>query len=334
MFEFDVKTRILKTPHGAIQTPVFMPVGTNATVKSLAPEDLKSIGAQIILANNYHLSVHPGSANIEKMGGIHKFMHWDGPVLTDSGGFQVWSLGQRRGFNPVRFAEKMFTPEAAIQSQMQIGADIIMAYDICTPDKASHAEATKLLRVTNDWLVRSKKAWTNTSALFGIIQGAMHKDLRREAAKFVVDQDLPGIAVGGETIGYNMNGTEEVMSWISDILPKDKPRYAMGLGLRPSDITRAIKAGFDMFDCVAPTRLARNGSLYVSKDLDPRERIDINKTIYKLDETAIDPKCDCSTCQNYSRSYLHHLLKCKELLYYRLASIHNLRFMIRTAQNL
>jgi queuine tRNA-ribosyltransferase len=186
--------------------------------------------------------------------------------------------------------------------------------------------------------VRCKKHWQtqgdpNRQALFGIIQGAMHKQLRIDSAKFVVDQDLPGIAVGGETIGYNMDGTEEVMSWIREYLPKDKPIYAMGLGLRPSDITRAIKAGFDMFDCVAPTRLARNGSLYVSPDINSNERIDISKTLYKLDEQPIDPSCDCSTCHKYTRAYLHHLFKCQELLYYRLASIHNLRFMIEMTGN-
>ena len=319
---------IIKTKHGDIQTPVFMPVGTNATVKSLSPEDLKEIGSQIILANNYHLFLRPGSENVESMGGIHQFMNWDKPILTDSGGFQVWSLGAKYNEEGVKFQNIFWTPEDAIQSQLKIGADIIMAFDICTPDEASHSETKKAMQITHDWLVRCKTA-AKDATLFGIIQGAMHKDLRRDSAKFVVDQDLPGIAVGGETIGYNMDGTEEVMSWISDILPKDKPKYAMGLGSKPSDIKRAIKAGFDMFDCVAPTRLARHGALYNCES--KTEMIDISKSIYKLDKNPIDPLCDCSTCKNYTRAYLHHLFKCRELLFYRLASIHNLRVMIRTA---
>lgn len=345
MWEFKVKSKlagrgrkgVLTTPHGDIQTPVFMPVGTNASVRSLSPQDLESINAQIILANNYHLYKSPGSENIATLGGIHKFMGWDRPILTDSGGFQVWSLGHRQGRNPIRFAQKTFSPQVAIESQIQIGADIIMALDICTPDKATHTQAKKLLDVTHDWLVECKTAWqqANTSqALFGIIQGAMHKDLRQEGAKFVASQDLPGIAIGGETVGYNMDGTEELMDWIVDLLPQDKPRYTMGVGLRPSDLTRAVAAGADMFDCVAPTRLARNGALYVSPDMSATERIDIDKSIYKMDQNPIDPKCDCPTCHQFTRAYLHHLFKSKELLFYRLASLHNLRTMVRTVEEL
>lgn len=262
-------------------------------------------------------------------------MNWDRPILTDSGGFQVWSLAGKTSDDGVEFKSHsdgktfFWTPEDAIKSQFQIGADITMAFDQCTKDKANLSEARLAMQRTHDWLVRSKKAAGNTT-MFGIIQGAMHKDLRIESAKFVIDQDLPGIAVGGETIGYNMDGTEEVMSWIEGLLPKNKPRYAMGLGLRPSDLIRAVKAGFDMFDCVAPTRLARNGALYNHES--PTERIDIAKNIYALDQNPIDSKCDCSTCKNYSRAYLHHLFKCKELLFYRLASIHNLRVMIKTVE--
>jgi queuine tRNA-ribosyltransferase len=344
MFEF--KNKIFSTPHGDIKTPVFMPVGTNASVKSLSPEDLDSIGTQIILANNYHLFLQPGSKNIAKLGGIHKFMNWPKPLLTDSGGFQVFSLGQQKSGlikitdDGIKFkshldgSDYFWTPEDTIKSQVLIGADIIMPLDVCTPDKASYEEAKKALQLTHLWLARCKTEWQqhdpSKQALFGIIQGGSHKDLRIESAKFVVDQDLPGIAVGGETIGYNMDGTEEVMSWIEELLPKDKPRYAMGLGLRPSDLVRAVKIGFDMFDCVAPTRLARNGALYVNSHIDPGERIDIVKSVYKLDQNPIDPDCDCPTCQKYTRAYLHHLFKTRELLYFRLASMHNLRFMIRT----
>lgn len=351
MFSFDRKTGIIKTSHGNIQTPVFMPVGTNATVKSLSPEDLESIGAQIILANNYHLFLRPGSANIQKLGGVHKFMNWNRPILTDSGGFQIYSLGEKHDdtiaddINLIETSDEgvqfkshidgslhFWTPEQAMESQYQIGADIVMALDVCTLDKATKSQAKEALDRTNKWLTRCKKYLHGNQSLFGIIQGGMHKDLRMDSAKFVVDLDLPGIAVGGETIGYNMDGTEEVMSWIRDLLPKDKPIYAMGLGLRPSDLVRAVKAGFDMFDCVAPTRLARNGALYNHES--PTERIDISKSIYALDENPIDNCCDCPTCKTYSRAYLHHLFKCKELLFYRLASMHNLRVMIRTVTGL
>jgi queuine tRNA-ribosyltransferase len=341
------RTGVLHTPHGDILTPVFMPVGTNATVKSLSPLDLEQIGAQIILANNYHLFLRPGSEHISQLGGIHKFMGWNHPLLTDSGGFQVWSLAKslvKLSDAGISFkshidgSQHFWSPEDAIRSQVQIGADIIMAFDQCTSDKANYSETKLALKRTNDWLVRCKTEWQNhdikKQALFGIVQGAMHKDLRIEATKFVSDLDLPGIAIGGETIGYNMAGTEEVMDWITDYLPKDKPRYTMGVGLRPSDLVRAVNAGADMFDCVAPTRLARNGALFVNKKISPNERIDISKSEYCIDQSPIDPQCDCPTCHTFTRAYLHHLLKSKELLFYRLASMHNLRFMIRTVEQL
>lgn len=342
------RTGILTTPHGDIRTPVFMPVGTNATVKSLSPTDLESIGAQIILANNYHLYLRPGSQNVAALGGIHKFMAWDKPVLTDSGGFQIFSLAKslvKTSPDGISFKSHLdgsshfWTPEDAIASQELIGADIIMPLDICTPDASSHSEAKMSLDITQDWLVRCKAEWQKTrrsppspQALFGIIQGGLHKNLRREAAKFIANLDLPGIAVGGETIGYNMSGTAQVADWMMDLLPADKPRYAMGVGLVPSDLARAVSMGFDMFDCVAPTRLARNGTLYSSGS--PTEKIDISKSQFKLDANPIDSACDCPTCQKFTRAYLHHLFKSRELLYYRLASLHNLRTMIRTLENL
>lgn len=309
---------IIETAHGEIQTPVFMPVGTNATVKSLSPEDLKEIGAQIILANNYHLFLRPGSENVEKMGGVHKFMNWDRPILTDSGGFQVQTIDCKISEDGVRFGKNFFTPESAIQSQMQIGADIIMAFDDSTGTKEA-------MERTHRWLVRCKKVM-GSSTLFGIIQGGSDRNLRRQSAKFVIDQDLPGIAIGGAAIGSNAQETAEVIGFVRDLLPKNKPLYAMGVGVRPSDIRSVIKAGADMFDCVAPTRLARCGLLYNCES--KNERIDINQSKFKLDKNPIDPLCDCSTCKNYTRGYLHHLFKCRELLFYRLASIHNLRVMI------
>lgn len=346
MFEF--KNKIFSTPHGNIQTPVFMPVGTNATVKSLTPTDLESVGAQIILANNYHLFLRPGSDNVAKLGGIHKFMGWQHPILTDSGGFQVWSLGQSKSGlikitdDGIKFKSHLdgkdyfWTPEAAIASEIKIGADIIMPLDVCTRTE-DHAEAKRWTDLTHKWLVRCKKTLgkSKNQALFGIIQGAMFKDLRRESAQFIVDQDLPGIALGGEMLEDNsINRIPEVMDWIRDILPKNKPVYAMGIGLRPSEFAPVVAAGVNMFDCVAPTRMARNGALYVNPDIDPREHIDISTSQFALDQKPIDPSCNCNTCQKYTRAYLHHLFKCKELLFYSLASIHNLRFMLRTVEKL
>lgn len=328
---------IIKTVHGNIQTPVFMPVGTNATVKSLSPEDLKELGAQIILANNYHLFLRPGSENVQKMGGIHQFMNWDRPILTDSGGFQVQTIDCKISEDGVEFGKIFFTPESAIKSQIQIGADIIMAFDDSTGTKEA-------MERTHRWLKRCIKTFNTTplspsyvgggghqagsGMMFGIIQGGSDRNLRRESAKFVIDQDLPGIAIGGAAIGSNANETTETIEFVRDLLPKNKPLYAMGVGVRPSDIRSVIKAGADMFDCVAPTRLARCGLLYNCES--KTERIDISQSKFKLDKNPIDPLCDCSTCKNYTRGYLHHLFKCRELLYYRLASIHNLRIMIRS----
>lgn len=390
MFEFSItgkllghgRTGVFQTPHGIIHTPVFMPVGTNASVKSVPTECLFDLGAQMILANNYHLYLRPGSHLIHQLGGIHRFMNWDHPILTDSGGFQVFSLGEPKKLRKlaeltknttlrdpnlietsnegVRFRSHLdgsshfFTPEEAIKSQQLIGADIIMALDVCTPDLADRDTSQIALRRTHSWLARCKTQWQKTckhgpskinqQALFGIIQGAMYQDLRRESAQFVVDQNLPGIAIGGETIGYNMAGTTQVMDWIRDLLPDNKPRYTMGLGLKPSDLLTAIMAGSDMFDCVAPTRLARNGALYTGqvkvKDNRyyfesefPQERLNIANSRFKNDPNPIDPRCDCSTCKHYSLAYLNHLFHNKELLYYQLASIHNLRFMIKITQD-
>ena len=367
MFEFKItgklagrgRTGVFSTPHGDLATPVFMPVGTHASVKSVNPRELKEIGAQIILANNYHLFLRPGSDVIAKLGGLHAFMNWDKPILTDSGGFQVWSLGEPGGglakITPdgVEFRSHLdgtvnfLSPEIAIDSEVKLGADIIMAFDQCTSDTAKKDAARTALELTNTWLVRGVKEWqkhdTEKQALFGIIQGALHEDLRREAAQFVVAQDLPGIAIGGETIGYNMSGTQQVIDWIADYLPENKPRYTMGLGLKPSDVLTAISLGIDMFDCVAPTRLARNGALYTGKVISkngeycfesnyPNERINIGNKEFAGDAGPIDENCDCPTCKNFSRAYLHHLFRSKELLYYSLASVHNLRLMLKTVE--
>lgn len=368
MFDFKVtgkllgrgRTGVFSTPHGDLATPVFMPVGTHASVKSVNPRELEEIGAQIILANNYHLFLRPGSDVIAKLGGLHAFMNWDKPILTDSGGFQVWSLGQEKAGlarvkeDGVEFRSHLdgsinfLSPEIAIDSEVKLGADIIMAFDQCTSDTAKKDAARTALELTNTWLLRSVKEWqrhgTEKQALFGIIQGALHEDLRREAAQFVVSKNLPGIAIGGETIGYNMTGTKQVLDWIAETLPENKPRYTMGLGLKPSDVLTAISLGIDMFDCVAPTRLARNGALYTGKVISknsayrfesnyPNERINIGNKEFATAGGPIDENCDCPTCKNFSRAYLHHLFRSKELLYYSLASVHNLRLMIRTVED-
>jgi len=330
---------MISTSHGEIHTPVFMPVGTNASVKSLSREDLESVGAQIILANNYHLYLRPGSKNVKKLGGIHKFMNWPHPILTDSGGFQIQSLKPKITDEGAEFVSHLdgskhfLTPESATQSQIDIGADIIMAFDHSVPTGATHAFAKAAVTRTNLWLTRCIKTWKKNKnhALFGIIQGGEFPDLLRESAKFVVDQDLPGVAIGGAVIGSNPKQTADTIATVHDLLPNDKPLYVMGVGVRPSDLPNVIRAGADMFDCVAPTRLARAGLLYNHES--PNERIDINQSKYKLDQNPIDDCCDCYTCKTYTRAYLHHLCKSRELLFYRLASIHNLRVMIQTTNS-
>jgi tRNA-guanine transglycosylase len=377
---------VFATPHGEVQTPAFMPVGTQATVKALAPEDLTAIHAQIILANTYHLYLRPGAETVQEMGGVQQYMNWNKPMLTDSGGFQVFSLGKqieqkedakesskegetstfsRITEDGVEFTSHLdgskhfFTPEKAIEIQRSIGADIIMAFDECTPDNATPKYAREALDRTHAWAARCVAYWNEHKrlshqgkyqALFGIVQGAMHKDLRRESTEKMVELGFDGIGFGGETIGYNMKGTVEIMDWVRELLPEDKPRYAMGLGRDPQDILDAVRAGYDMFDCVAPMRLARNGALYQGNTEGlgenstsnwkfvsefPKGRLQIGNARFARDTSAIQSNCDCSTCaQGFTRAYLHHLYKTQELLYYRLATIHNVRFMIRLTEQL
>lgn len=327
-----------------------MPVGTAATVKSLSPQDLEQIGAQIILANNYHLYLRPGTETISTLGGIHNFMNWHHPVLTDSGGFQVQSLS-REGVDLCRIREDgvefrshidggslhSFTPEVATKSQIDIGADIIMAFDDSTPENATRKRAQLAMDRTHRWLTACITTWRNSSsslpqALFGIIQGGDFADLRKKSAEFVISLDLPGIAIGGASIGAEPTQTAENIAMIKNLLPINKPLYAMGVGTKPSDAVSVIRAGADMFDCVAPTRLARCGQLYNREE--KTEYIDIGKSAFALDKNPLDNLCDCYTCINYTRAYLHHLFKARELLFYRLASIHNLRMMIQAVENL
>lgn len=363
-FGFKIKAMVghvrageVKTPHGVVKTPIFMPVGTQASVKSLSPEDLKICGAQIILGGNtYHMWLRPGMEVIKKAGGMHQFMHWDGPMLTDSGGFQVFSLAgmSLQGEKGVKFEGHLMTPEKSIEVQKINGADIIMAFDQPLSDDKPKAMVQKAIERTYRWLIRSKEAWLKNKckstttrkyqALFGIIQGGIYRDLRRRSAELTLQEDLPGVALGGETIGYNMGKTAEIIDWLRDLLPEDKPRYCMGLGRDPQDIITAISLGIDIFDCVAPTRLARNGSLYngflvksgmTFKSEFPKGRLNIANSRFKNDQKPIDEYCDCYTCRHgFSRSYLQHLFKCHELLYYRLASLHNVRFMIKLCEDL
>jgi len=315
-----------------------MPVGTAGTVKALSREDLESVGAQIILANNYHLYLRPGSKVIKKLGGIHTFMNWPHPILTDSGGFQIMSLSPKITHEGAYFkshldgSPQFLSPEIATQAQLDLGADIIMAFDHPVPASATHQYAKEAMLRTHSWLLRCIKVWmgnrTPKPLLFGIIQGGKFPDLLRQSAKFVVDQDLPGIAIGGAVIGSDTKETAETIATIRDLLPKGKPLYAMGVGTRPSDLTSVFKAGVDMCDCVAPTRLARCGLLYNLEA--PNQRIDISKSKFKSDKNPVDNTCDCTTCRDYTRAYLHHLFKSHELLFHRLASIHNLRVMIKT----
>jgi queuine tRNA-ribosyltransferase len=350
------RTGVLKTDHGEIQTPIFMPVGTQATVKTLDSADIKKIGSQIILGNTYHLHLQPGEDLIASHGGLHKFMNWPGPILTDSGGFQVFSLGlqKEKKTNSVNQGSLVnitedgvefrshrdgslhtFTPEAATEIQHKLGADIIMAFDECTPDDADYEYTKEAMERTHRWAKRSLEAHNKNTPyhgyrqyMFGIIQGAGHKDLREESARYIASLPFDGIAIGGESIGYNMKATADIMDWVLPMLPNDKARYTMGLGLNPTDLLVAVEHGADMFDCVAPTRLARHGMLFIY-DKENKHRLNIKNAQFTNDQKPVDPACDCETCKNYTRSYLHHLFAADEILALRLASIHNLRFMLR-----
>ncbi len=371
MLKFKVQAKkglaragIITTAHGKVETPTFMPVGTQASIKSLSPKDLKEIGAQIILGGNtYHMYLQPGLKVIRAAGGMHSFMNWDGPMLTDSGGFQVLSLGGQNGLakiteNGVWFRshkdgnKHFFIPELSIKIQRVIGADIIMAFDQPSPPGVSKQYTRKAMNRTHRWLQRSIIEWQKKpsyQSLFAIIQGGKYKDLRQESAQFITEQNLPGIAVGGSEIGSNLEKTSEVLNWIKPRIPFEKPLYLMGLGVGPEDVINAVLEGVDIFDCVAPTRLARGGVLYngklvIKKKKDDlkvkfisefeKGRLHIGNNRFIKDIEPIDRNCDCYCCRNFSRAYLRHLFKVNELLYFRLASIHNLRFMIHICQQL
>ncbi len=321
---------IVHTPHGDIQTPIFMPVGTQATVKSMTVEELEENGAQIILSNTYHLYLRPGSKLVRKAGGLHNFMRWDKPILTDSGGFQVFSLGDLREINEegVEFrshldgSKHLFTPEKVMEIEEDLGADIIMAFDECCPYPSTYEYTKNSMERTTRWAKRCKDAHTTENqALFGIIQGGFYEDLREKSAKDLIELDLPGYAIGGISVGEPKEEFIKMLKFTTPLMPENKPRYLMGVGT-PDYLIEAALAGIDMCDCVLPTRIARNGTAMTSKG-----KVVIRNATYAEDFTPLDSQCDCYTCKNYTRAYLRHLVKCNEILGVRLLSIHNIKFL-------
>ena len=328
---------VLHTPHGKINTPIFMPVGTQATVKTLSPEELKNVGAQIILSNTYHLYLRPGHELVKKAGGLHKFMNWEYPILTDSGGFQVFSLGDLRTITDegVLFrshldgSKHMFTPEKVMEIENALGADIIMAFDECSPYPCEYEAAKKAVERTTSWAKRCKEAHKNPEqALFGIIQGNVFRDLREKSARDIIDLDFPGYAIGGLSVGESAEIMYEVLDYTTPLMPADKPRYLMGVGA-PENIVEGVKRGVDMFDCVLPTRIARNGTVMTSFG-----KLVVKNALYKEDFAPLDPECDCYTCKNYSRAYIRHLLKADEIFGLRLTTIHNLHYLLKLAEDI
>ena len=343
MFQFTInsknnraRTGIFSTPHGDLQTPVFAPVGTQATVKTLTPEHLKSINASLVLSNTYHLYLRPGDELVRDMGGLHKFMQWPNPMLTDSGGFQVFSLSKTRKIDDdgVTFKSHIdgsthrFTPEKSIAIQENLGADIIMAFDECSdPNDAAYSKIA--MDRTHRWAERSVKAKTRSDqALFGIVQGGINADLRAESAQFIASLNTPGIAIGGLSVGETKEEMHNTLDIVVPLLPENKPRYLMGVGT-PEDLINGVLRGVDIFDCVLPTRLARHHSAFV-----PDGRLNMMNAVFARDMRPIDESCDCYTCQTFTRAYIRHLIVAKELLAGTLLSIHNLRALIRLMEEI
>ncbi|MFB3896938.1 MAG: tRNA guanosine transglycosylase [bacterium] len=350
---------LLETPHGVVETPIFMPVGTQGTVKTATPEELIEAGAQIILSNTYHLYLRPGEQLIKEAGGLHNFMHWDKPILTDSGGYQVFSMSKLRKITEdgVEFqshidgSRHFMTPEKCMQIQHDLGADIIMAFDECTPYPCEKDYADQSMQVTTKWANRCKvehekrelqklevrcqmsekdqqqtnpqSAIRNPQSLFGIVQGGMYQDLRVESAKQIVALDFPGYAIGGLSVGEPKPVMYEMIETVEPHLPKEKPRYLMGVGT-PEDIFEAVERGVDMFDCVMPTRNGRTGTVFTSFG-----RLVIRNAQYAHDFIPLDPECDCYTCRNYTRAYIRHLINVEEILGLRLSTLHNLHFLLQ-----
>jgi len=358
---------VISTTHGKIQTPFFMPCATVGAIKGISPQELKEIGFEIILANTYHLYLRPGEKNIKKLGGIHKFINWDRAILTDSGGYQVFSLGKNfTDYNGKNLKTRLakvtakgvvfqshldgskynLSPEKVIDIQIDMDSDIIMVLDECTEYPAKKSRVKSSMEQTHQWAKRSIEYWkkhkNNKQVLFGIIQGGIYKDLREESVKFISTLGFDGVAVGGVSVGEGKANMYKVMKWVGPLLPKDKPHYLMGVG-EPEDILEAVKWGFDMFDCVLPTRLGRHGTVWVTKDwpLDLARgknkfsKIDLRKSKYQTDKNIIMKNCQCPTCsQGFSRAYISHLIKEKEMLGMRLASLHNLYFIKELINNI
>ncbi|WP_353462164.1 tRNA guanosine(34) transglycosylase Tgt [Mammaliicoccus sciuri] len=329
---------IVHTPHGSFETPMFMPVGTKATVKTMSPEELKQMEAKIILSNTYHLWLQPGSDIISKVGGLHKFMNWDGPILTDSGGFQVFSLSDMRKIEEegVHFrhhlnGSKLFlSPEKAMHIQNDLGSDIMMAFDECPPMPSEYEYVKNSIERTSRWAERCLEAHRRPEdqALFGIIQGGEYKDLRAQSAKDLVSLDFPGYAIGGLSVGEPKPVMYRMVEHTTPLMPFNKPRYLMGVGSPDALIECSIR-GIDMFDCVLPTRIARNGTCMTSQG-----RVVIKNAKYQQDLSPLDPECDCYTCRNYTKAYLHHLIKADETFGIRLTTYHNLYFLLKLMENI
>jgi queuine tRNA-ribosyltransferase len=351
MFEFEVthkegaaRVGRFTLPHGTLNTPAFMPVGTQATVKTLTPHEVKGTGAEIMLSNTYHLFLRPGAEVVREMGGLHKFMNWDRPVLTDSGGFQVFSLAK---INKIREegvifqshidgSRHLFTPESVMETERALGADIIMAFDECPPGQASRAVAEEAHERTLRWLRRCREHFDRlnaqsegpTQTLFPILQGSVFADLRQDAAKRVFEMaDWNGVAIGGLSVGEPKPRMYEMLDVLEPVLPPTHPRYLMGVGY-PDDLIEAIARGVDMFDCVAPTRNGRNGTVWV----EGVGQVNVKAARFKTDESSLDPLCDCYTCRNFSRAYLRHLVAAEEILGMRLLALHNVRFLVRLGE--
>lgn len=343
MFDFTIsakdgraRTGIFTTPHGDLRTPVFAPVGTQATVKTLTPEQLRDINASLILSNTYHLYLRPGDELVRDMGGLHEFMQWPGPMLTDSGGFQVFSLAQSRRIDDdgvifkshIDGSTHRFTPEKSIQIQENLGADIIMAFDECS-DPNDHSYTKLAMERTHRWAERSVRAKTRPDqAVFGIVQGGVNPEMRAESASFIASLDTPGIAIGGLSVGETKEEMHAMVDIVTPLLPENKPRYLMGVGT-PEDLINGVLRGIDIFDCVLPTRLARHHSAFAAQG-----RLNLMNASFARDSRPIDEGCDCYTCRRFTRAYLRHLIVARELLAGTLISIHNLRALIRLMEQI
>jgi queuine tRNA-ribosyltransferase len=337
----SARAGLLNLPHGSIKTPCYMPVGTQASVKALSPEDVLACGSEILLANTYHLMLRPGADLLEKMGGLHRFMHWDKPILTDSGGFQVFSLADLRKITEqgVEFQSHLdgrkceLTPESATKLQHQIGADIIMAFDECIPYPSPEDYVQQSVDRTSRWAERCwethrRSGREKEQSLYGIVQGANFPHLREKSAKTLLAFDFPGYAIGGVSVGEPKAGIYRVVEQTAPYLPAHKPRYLMGVGT-PEDLWECVERGMDMFDCVMPTRIARNGTALTRKG-----RVILKNAQYAQDERPLDESCGCECCRHYSRAYLRHLFQAEELLVLRLVSLHNLRFMTEICETM